>query len=103
MAIMTFALGALAAADLKLPTWVVVACAIFLGLLHGGLNGAELASHPSIGLHAIGIAVSVFSLFSVIAGQAATIRSATARIAIRVAGSWIAAIRLLMLGWAMHA
>jgi urease accessory protein len=43
--------------------------------------------------------VPLFILVSVLAGHATSVRAAWARIAVRVAGSWIAAIGLLMLAW----
>ena len=51
---------------------------------------------------AIGIAVGIFVLVSLLAGQAASAHLPWMRVAVRVAGSWIAAIGLLMLGWAMR-
>jgi hypothetical protein len=47
----------------------------------------------------VGVAVGLFVLVSLLAGQAASVRMRWARVAVRVAGSWIAAIGLLMLGW----
>ena len=38
----------------------------------------------------------------IIAGQVATVRAHWARVVARVAGSWIAAIGLLMLGWSLR-
>jgi hypothetical protein len=82
---------------------LIVSLAILLGLFHGILNGAELANRPSSGeMVAIGIAVGIFVLVSLLAGQAASAHLPWMRVAVRVAGSWIAAIGLLMLGWAMR-
>jgi hypothetical protein len=47
---------------------------------------------------AVGVAVALFVAVSILAGQAASVRVPWAR----VAGSWIVAIGLLMLGWAMR-
>ena len=49
---------------------------------------------------AAGVAVALFVAVSLLAGQAASVRTLWARVAVRVAGSWIVAIGLLMLGWA---
>lgn len=101
--ILTIGLGALLAADRPLPLAFVVSLAILLGLFHGILNGAELAKRPSSGqMVAVGVTVGLFVLVSLLAGQAASVRVRWARVAIRVAGSWIVAIGLLMLGWAMR-
>lgn len=39
---------------------------------------------------------------ALLAGQAASVRAAWVRIAVQVAGSWIAAIGLFMLGWSVR-
>ena len=51
---------------------------------------------------AVGVTVALFVLESILARQAASARVRWVRVDVRVAGSWIAAIGLLMLGWAMH-
>ena len=102
--IVTIGLGALLAADRPLPLAFVVSLAILLGLSHGILNGSELARTPSNGqMVAVGVTVALFAAVSLLAGQAASVRVRWARTAVRVAGSWIAAIGLLMLGWAIRA
>ena len=99
--ILTIGLGALLAADRPLPFAFVVGLAILLGLVRGILNGSELAKSPSSGeMVAVGVTVGLFVLVSLLAGQAASVRVRWARVAVRIAGSWIAAIGLLMLGWA---
>jgi urease accessory protein len=99
----TIALGALLAADCPLPVAFVASLAILLGLIRGILNGSELANNPSSGQMATaGVAVALFVAVSLLAGQAASVRTLWARVAVRVAGSWIVAIGLLMLGWAMR-
>ena len=101
--ILTIGLGALLAADRPLPLGFVVGLAILLGLIHGILNGSELAKTlSSAQMSNAGVVVALFVSVSLLAGQAASVRVRWARTAVRVAGSWIAAIGLLMLGWAMH-
>jgi len=101
--IVTIALGALLAADCPLPIAAVGGLAILLGLLHGSLNGSELPKTNASGqISAAGVAVALFVVVSLLAGQAASVRVPWARVAVRVAGSWIVAIGLLMLGWAMR-
>jgi urease accessory protein len=102
-AAVTVALGALVAADLPLPLALVVGFAIALGLLNGGLNGIELARARASGLGAVGVACALFVVVALLAGQVASVRVAWLRVAIRVAGSWIAAVGLFMLGWSMRA
>jgi urease accessory protein len=101
--IVTIALGVLSAADRPLPLASVACLAILLGLLHGIMNGSELPKTSLSGLiSAVGVAVALFVAVSLLAGQAVSMRFRWVRVAVRVAGSWIAAIGLLMLGWAMR-
>ncbi len=102
-AILTIALGALAAADARLSLPVVTALAIVLGLLHGAWNGGELAATRSGVLgNALGVAAAIFVAVALVAGLVSSLRVAWARIAVRVAGSWIAAAGLFMLGWLLR-
>jgi hydrogenase/urease accessory protein HupE len=101
-AIVTIALGVLVAADRPLPLRLVVAFAVVLGLLHGSLNGTDLGQQRASGLSIAGVAVALFMIVSLLAGQVSSLRLAWTRIVVRVAGSWIAATGLLMLGWAVR-
>jgi hydrogenase/urease accessory protein HupE len=95
--------GALVASDLRLPIVAVIAWAALLGATHGSDNGRELAATAG-GLVAIaGIACSLAMIVSLAAGQVAVLQAQWARLAVRVSGSWIAAIGLLMFGWSMKA
>jgi urease accessory protein len=101
--IVTIGLGVLLAIDRPLPLLWFAGLAILLGLLHGILNGSELPKTSSSGqISAAGVAIALFVAVSLPAGQAASMRVPWARVAVRVAGSWIAAIGLLMLGWAVR-
>jgi hydrogenase/urease accessory protein HupE len=102
-AIVTIAFGVLVAADRPLPMPPVVGCAAVLGLLHGGLNGIELGPQSSVGFSVVGVAVALFVVVSLLAGQVISVQAAWGRIVVRVAGSWIAASGLFMLGWAVRA
>jgi urease accessory protein len=101
-AIVTIAFGVLVAADRPMPPRLVVGCAVVLGLLHGSLNGTDLGQQHAFGLSIVGIAVALFVIVSLLAGQVTSLRLAWGRIVVRVAGSWIAATGLLMLGWAVR-
>ncbi len=92
-------LGALVAANLKLPFVLVLVLATLLGLSHGYLNGTAMAPSGITGL--LGVAAAVFALVSLISGLVVRLEAFWARTAVRVVGSWIAAIGLLMLGWAL--
>ncbi|NKB87037.1 MAG: phosphoglycerate kinase [Acidobacteria bacterium] len=93
------ALGAALAVDREVPTGVVAALGLGVGLLHGFLNGAEAAT-SGIGL--VGLAGSLSALAvmaTLITALAVTWAQGWTRIVVRVAGSWITAIGILMLGW----
>jgi hydrogenase/urease accessory protein HupE len=102
MAAATALTGALVASDLRLPLAAVAGWAALLGALHGYGNGHELASTAG-GLVAIaGIACSLATVVSLVAGQVAVLQAQWARLAVRISGSWIAAVGLLMFGWSMR-
>jgi urease accessory protein len=94
-------LGGLAASDLCMPAPAVSGLAIVLGLIHGFLNGAALKDGAgTLGL--IGVVTMLFVLVTLASALVVSLGKSWARIAVRVAGSWIAAIGLLMFGWAMR-
>jgi hydrogenase/urease accessory protein HupE len=101
-AIVTIGVGAMVAAGRRLPLALVGGFAVAVGVLAGALNGIELATAHSSPLAAAGAAASLFVVVSLVTGQVASVRAAWARIAVQVAGSWIAAIGLFMLGWAVR-
>jgi hydrogenase/urease accessory protein HupE len=93
-------LGGLVASDLCLPPAAVAGVAIVLGLVHGFLNGGVLREGAgTLGL--IGVATMLFVLITPVSALVVSLGKSWARIAVRVAGSWIAAVGLLMFGWAM--
>ena len=103
-ATLTILLGALVAADRSLPLPWAVSLAIALGLLHGAWNGIELARAGTGGLaNALGVACAIFVLAALLAGFVCSLRVPWSRIVVRVAGSWIAAAALFMLGWSLRA
>jgi len=101
-AIVTIGVGAMVAAGRRLPLALIGGFAVAVGVLAGALNGIELATAHSSPLAAAGAAASLFVVVSLVTGQVASVRAAWARIAVQVAGSWIAAIGLFMLGWAVR-
>jgi urease accessory protein len=97
------ALGGLVAADAPLrPEWVT-GLALVLGLLHGYLNGAAMSQARLGALGLVGVVTSLFVVVAVAAALVVALRAPWARVAVRVAGSWIAAIGLLLLGWSFRA
>jgi hydrogenase/urease accessory protein HupE len=94
--------GALVALDRKLPIGVIVGLATLLGLLHGFLNGTAMMSSNLGLLGLVGVSAAVFALATLVAAFVVWLQSAWTRIGVRVAGSWIVAIGLLMVGWAVR-
>lgn len=92
-------LGVLAAADRKLSLIVIQALAGVMGLLHGFLNGSAMAAADLGASGLLGIAVVAFVGVTLVAAFVVSLRPDWTRVAVRVAGSWIAAIGLLSLGW----
>jgi len=95
------ALGILTAADRKLAPRTVTAIAVILGVVHGWLNGASIAAAGREGSGLVGIAGAIFVLTALVSARVVSLRRPWTRIAVRVAGSWIAAIGLLLLGWTL--
>ncbi len=93
-------LGALVAADAKLSLRVTTALAALLGLYHGYLNGTGMGQSLSTVVVLLGLVFAIFVIIALVAAFVVSLRPAWTRIAVRVAGSWIAASGLLMLGWA---
>jgi urease accessory protein len=96
-------LGGLVAAEARLPAAWVAALAAVVGLLHGYLNGAAMAQARLGALGLVGIVSTLFVVVALAAAMVVAIRVPWARIAVRVAGSWIVAIGLLLLGWTLRA
>jgi hydrogenase/urease accessory protein HupE len=97
-------LGLLVSSDLPIPAIGVAALAIALGLFHGYADGSAIkdAGVSSGVLEFIGIMVALFVIVALISALVVWLRWYAARIVVRVAGSWIAAMGLLLLGWAIH-
>jgi len=96
-------LGVLTALDRRLPERAVIALAALVGLLHGWLNGAGIAAAGRESLALVGIGTAIFVVVALGAALVVSLRRSWQRIAVRVAGSWVAAIGLLLLGWALRA
>ncbi len=100
-AVSLLALGILTAADRRLSPGVVSVLAALLGILHGWLNGTSIAAAGREASGLVGITVAIFLLAALVAALAVSLRRPWTRIAVRVAGSWIAAVGLLFLGWVL--
>jgi len=101
-AIAILVLGLLTAADRRSSPPIVTVLAGALGLAHGWRNGAGLAVAELEPLGLVGITSAVFVITALVAAMVVSLRPAWSRIAVRVAGSWLAAIGLLMIGWSLR-
>jgi hydrogenase/urease accessory protein HupE len=92
-------LGLLVATDAKLPPSAVAALATAYGGLYGILNAKALAAIGAGFSTLLGIVLTTLIVALLTAAAVVPLRALWARVAIRVAGSWVAAVGLLMLGW----
>ncbi len=90
--------GILVAAALRPPLPAMAALALLLGLSHGYENVAGIFSNVALHLFVSGVIVSGIALTAVFAASAVSLQAPWQRVAIRVVGSWIAAIGILMIG-----
>jgi urease accessory protein len=93
-------LGGLLAADAKLSLPVISALAGLVGVCHGYVNGTGMGPPGTATVALLGLVLAVFVLVALAAAFVVRLRADWARIAVRVAGSWIVASGLLLLGWA---
>lgn len=99
--LMLFA-GVLLASDRKFRESIVAFIMILSGLALGNFNGSAMAD-AGTGVMAVTGAVFSAAVVSVLGSAlAVTLASGWTRIALRVAGSWLAAIALLALGWSLR-
>jgi urease accessory protein len=72
--------------------------AVAVGVMLGFFNGIALKTGPA-GLGLLGIMASLFVLVAIVSAVVVSLKPQWARIVVRVAGSWVAAMGLLMIGW----
>jgi urease accessory protein len=95
-------LGGLIAANAKLSVPFTTALTAMLGLFHGYLNGSGINRFNDGAYFLLGLALTVFVVVALFTSFVVPLRRQWALIVVRVAGSWIAASGLLMLGWALR-
>jgi urease accessory protein len=91
--------GLLVAADIRLPPAVVALLAALYGLLQGLQNGSTLASIGADLTALFGIVMTSLVIALLIAATVVVLHAPWARILIRVAGSWLVAVGVMMLAW----
>ena len=100
-AISFFILGVLVAADLKLSQKTFAAIVVVVGFVHGVLNGVALKEGAGI-LGLLGIMATLFVIVAIVSAFIVSLRKPWTKIVVRVAGSWVAAMGMLMFGWLMR-
>ena len=90
--------GGLVAADLKALRNFVPVIAMVLGFSQGYLNGVSFGAANGITLTLLGTAIVAFAIVALGAGLVVGVQG-WRRIIVRVAGSWMAAIGILLAGW----
>lgn len=95
-------LGGLVVADAKLSLRSLTVLSASVGLVHGYFNGTGMGLSATAVVAALGLAAAVFVLVVLVTALVVPLRTPWARIAVRVAGSWIAASGLLLVGWSVR-
>lgn len=95
------ALGGLLASDLRLSRTATTAVAVVIGAALGYANGAAMAQVGAGIRGVVGSALALFVVVTLGAAGASAWQAGWIRVAWRVAGSWIAAGGLLLLGWSL--
>ncbi len=93
--------GGLVAADLKAGRNIVAAIAVGLGFLQGYLNGVSFSAVDGAPLALLGASVAAFVIVALGAGLVVN-AGGWRRMVVRVAGSWMAAIGILLVGWTIR-
>jgi urease accessory protein len=101
-ALATIGVGLLLAADAPLARAWLVVLAVTVGTMQGLQNGSSIAT-AAAGLRSmLGIVSACFVIVALLAALASAQHAGWRRVAVRVAGSWVAAIGLLTLGWTLR-
>ncbi|MEL7450016.1 MAG: HupE/UreJ family protein [Pseudomonadota bacterium] len=98
-------LGALVAAAVPLPPWLFLSLVTLFGLSHGYANSApDIRDFQSV-LYASGVGLTAYVLVTLTAGSAQALATAQpwGSIAVRAAGSWIAAAGTMYAGFLLLA
>jgi urease accessory protein len=96
--ILTAAFGILVAFARRLPSWLLVALGAVLGISAGWANAGELVGQASRFRFIAGFAVVGLLLLVYGNGLVRNLKWEWTQIAVRVVGSWIAAVSILVLG-----
>jgi urease accessory protein len=89
--------GGLIALNKSLSSRLILLMAVLLGTTHGYSNGIAVEPTLSALNYTLGVAISGLVIVTLFAGLAISVKKEWHKIAVRVAGSWIAAIGLISL------
>lgn len=96
--VLTAGFGILVASAHRVPSWLLVALGVVLGISAGWANAAELVGQASRFRFVAGLAVVGLLLLVYGNGLVRNLKWEWTQIAVRVVGSWIAAASILVLG-----
>lgn len=92
-------LGGLVAVDARLPPIAVALLAGAFGTLQGLESGSVMITLGAGGTSLAGTVLAVLLITLLTSAAVAPLQAFWARVAVRVAGSWVVAVGVLMLGW----
>jgi urease accessory protein len=94
-------LGLLVAAGWRLPLSLLIVLGAAFGLSHGYENGRAMAPDTSVHLFMVGVAAAGGVVTALVSAASIDLAATPwTRVAVRIAGSWIAAIGIMMIGLA---
>lgn len=95
-------LGVLVAAELRTPVALTTTLAGLIGLVEGAMTGTGDGSAHRLP-EVLGTTTGVLVLMAITTSLIVPLRRLWQRMAVRVAGSWLAALGLLLVGWIIRA
>ncbi len=96
-------LGLLVAVNWHLPTGMTEGLSLVVGVTHGAANGvAAAAAGVSRELFVAGLLTAGLALATLVPALVLSLRAAWGQIVVRVVGSWIAAVGLLIVSFALR-
>jgi len=94
--------GSLVAANANLSLRAMTLLTALLGMVQGAMNGAGVRLSGSVLVVYAGLVGGIFIVVALVSALVIPLRPPWARIVVRVAGSWIVATGLLLLGWSVR-
>ena len=96
-------LGLLVAVNWHLPMGVTEGLSLIFGVTHGAANGAAaVGAGVSRDLFVVGLLTAAVVLATLVPALVLSLRVAWGQVAVRVVGSWIAAVGLLIVSFALR-